>query len=196
MQTELEAKWLDIDLGILRAKLKSLGAKLVHPERLMRRKNFDFEAKPLEKIGGWVRVRDQGDKITMSYKQLNDRSLHGTKEVTVVVDDFQKTCEFLEDIGLKEFAVQETKREAWEVDGVEVAIDTWPWIPTFVEVEGMSEHDVRSVAERLGLEWSKALHGSVEIAYQAYYGVTDQELYNCPAIVFGPVPDWLERRRR
>lgn len=42
MQTELEAKFIDIDKNIVRQKLKAAGAKLVAPERLMRRRNFDY----------------------------------------------------------------------------------------------------------------------------------------------------------
>ena len=75
-------------------KLKGINAKLIHPERFMIRECFDYPDSSLEKIGGWVRVRDEGDKITMSYKQLNDRTLHGTKEVSVVVDNFNLTCNF------------------------------------------------------------------------------------------------------
>ena len=84
MQTEIEAKWLDIDLAKMRKRLLEVGAKLFAKERLMTRKVYDYPDKRLEKIGGWIRVRNEGDKITLSYKQLNDRTVHGTKEVTVV----------------------------------------------------------------------------------------------------------------
>jgi len=30
---------------------------------------------------------------------------------------------------------QETRREKWMLDDAEVTIDTWPWIPTFIEIE-------------------------------------------------------------
>ncbi|MBI2984013.1 MAG: CYTH domain-containing protein [Candidatus Kerfeldbacteria bacterium] len=196
MKTELEAKWLDIDPRDIRTKLRAGGAALVHAEILMRRKNFDYPDKRLEKIGGWVRVRNEGKKITLSYKQLNDRTLHGTKEVAVIVDDFERTCEFLRDIGLREFAIQETRREAWQLGSAEIVVDSWPWIPPFVEIESPDEPTLRRLAERLGLRWDESLHGSVEIAYQAYYDVTDQEIYNCPAVVFGPVPSWLAAKRK
>ena len=86
---------MNIDHNEIREKLRACGAELVQPERLMTRKVFDYEDKRLEKIGGWVRVRNEGDKTTMSYKQLNDRTLHGTKEATVVVDYFYKASIFL-----------------------------------------------------------------------------------------------------
>ncbi len=194
METEIEAKWLNIDVSELRKLLKNLGATLEHSERLMKRRVFDYPDKRLDKINGWVRVRDEGDKVTLSYKQLIDRSLHGTKEVTVVVDDFNTACNLLESIGLESFAYQETKRESWRLDGVEVEIDTWPWIPSFVEVEAKSEQSLKQAAQALGLDYSKALHGSVETAYQAVYNVTEAEVDSWEEIVFSDVPDWLKAK--
>jgi adenylate cyclase, class 2 len=195
MHTEIEAKFLNIDPDLLRKKLRSRNAKLVNTERTMRRKNYDFEDGRLQKISGWVRVRDEGNKVTLSYKQLNDRSLHGTKEVSITVLDFEDTCNFLESIGMKQKSYQVTKRESWLLDNVEVEIDSWPWIPQYVELEGSSEESVRSVASKLGLEWNKALHGSVEVAYQAYFDVTEDEIDAWEEITFIPTPDWLEAKR-
>lgn len=196
METEIEAKFLNIDVGALREALRRNGATLIHGERLMRRKNFDHTDSRLEKIGGWIRVRDEGDKTTLAYKQLIDRTLEGTKEISVVVSDFDKTCDFLLAIGMDNKSYQETKRERWELDEVEVTIDTWPWIPTFVELEGVSEGKIKGVAEKLGLDWAKAMHGSVETAYQASYGVSETEIDSWETIIFTPVPDWLEIRRK
>lgn len=195
MHTEIEAKFLDIEPEILRAKLTALGATLVNPERLMKRKNFDFEDGRLGQVNGWVRVRDEGDKITVSYKQLNDRTLHGTKEVSVTVDDFDQACDFLLSIGLKQKTYQETKRESWILDGAEIEIDTWPWVPSYVEIEASSEELVKSTATKLGLDWSKALHGSVEIVYQAKFDVTDADVDSWQEITFVDIPDWLEAKR-
>lgn len=196
MDTEIEAKWLNIDHDAMRQKLKAANATLVQPERLMIRRVFDYLDKRLEKVGGWVRVRNEGDKVTMSYKQLNDRTLHGTKEVTVVVDDFNRTCAFLESIGLEGYAYQETKRESWKLDGAEIELDTWPWIPGFVEIEAKSEEKLQNVASILGLDFSKALHGSVETAYQAVYDVTEEEVDAWDEIKFSDVPDWLAEKAK
>jgi len=196
MQIEIEAKFLDIDLLALREKLKSIGAKLVYPEKLMTRKVFDFPDHRLEKEGAWIRVRNEGDKITLSYKKLVDRSLHGTKEITVVVNDFDETCNLLLTLGFVQDSFQETKREKWTLEDSEITIDTWPWIPTFVELETSSEDKIKSLAKKLGLSWNEALHGSVETAYQKYYDVTEEEIDNWESITFIPVPDWLEIKRK
>lgn len=196
MQTEIEAKFLDIIPDNLRAVLRGVGAILIHEEILMKRKTFDDLGGNLRKIGGWIRVRDEGNKVTLAYKQLNDRTLHGTKEISLDVSSFEVMCDFLLATGFNCKSYQETKRERWELDGVEVTIDTWPWISPFVEIEGTREEDLKAVAKKLKLDWNSALHGSVETAYQAVYEVTEDEIDTWESIIFSPVPDWLEVRRK
>lgn len=196
MDTELEAKFLDINAEKLRILLGNNGAILIHPERLMRRKNFDYPDHRLEKIGGWIRIRDEGDQITLAYKQLVDRTIEGTKEISLTVENFDKMSNLLSAIGMHNKSYHETRRERWELDGIEVTIDTWPWIPTFVELEGPSEEKLKSTAKKLNLDWNRALHGSVENAYQAYYNATEEEIDGWESITFIPVPDWLEKRKK
>ena len=195
MKVEIEAKFLDIDKESIRKKLIDIGASLILSDRLMKRKNFDFPDGQLYKIDGWARVRNEGDKITMSYKQVDDRSLQGTKEVNLIVNNFDTACKFLESLGLEAKTYQETKRESWQLGDVEIEIDTWPWVPTFLEIEGPSEEKVKKTASKLGLDWSTALHGSVEIVYQKYYAVTDEEIDCWEEIIFIPVPKWLLKKK-
>lgn len=196
MKPEIEAKFLNVDHDQLRARLHELGAVCTNPERLMKRANFDYPDRRLNAVHGWVRVRNEGDKVTLAYKQLDHRGLDGTKEVQVTVDDFEGTVTFLKAIGLNQENYQETKRESWKLDGVEIELDTWPWIKPFIELEGQSEEQLQSVAKQLGLDWFTVMHGSVEVAYLAEYDVTEQEVDDWPEIVFGQVPDWLEKRRK
>jgi adenylate cyclase class 2 len=193
IEIEIEAKFLDIDPAALREKLKALGAALAQAEVLMKRKVFDH---PTNKQGDWLRVRDEGDKITMSYKQVVDRTVYGTKEITVKVSNFDDACAILAAAQLRLASYQETRRETWRLDDAEVMIDTWPWIPTFVEIEAPSEEKLKATVEKLGLDWAQALYGSVEPAYQKYYDVTEKEIDGWQEIVFGPVPDWLLKRKK
>lgn len=193
MEFEIEAKFLDINPEEIRGRLTKLGAKMVYLERMMRRKVFEH---PTNKENDWFRVRDEGDKITLSYKKLFDRSLHGTKEVVVEVGDFEKACDVLQGAQLKFVSCQETKREKWLLDGSEITIDTWPWIPTFIEIESPAEENVKDIALKLGLDWNKAMHGSVETAYQKYYNVTEEEVDGWDKIIFCDVPEWLEKKRK
>lgn len=190
IQPEIEATFINIDKDQLRAQLKELGAKLLQPEILMRRTIFNIDDH------SFVRVRDEGNRITMSYKRLDKLSLSGMKEICLDVNDYDDAINFVKVCGLNPKAVQETLREEWELDGVELDIDTWPWLPTFVEIEGPSEAAVKSVAEKLGLEIADALYGSVDEVYKIYYDVTNQDINYCPEIKFTDAPDWLASKRR
>lgn len=196
MDIELEAKFLDINAEEIRKLLKQNGGVLIHSERLMIRKNFDFPDNRLEKIGGWVRIRDEGDKIVLAYKQLVNRKIDGTKEISVEVKDLERTSDFLLAIGLNSKSWYETKRERWDLDGVGVTIDTWPWIPTFIEIESLNEEKIKETAKKLNLDWDRVMHGSVEIAYQKYYNVSEAEVDSWEVINFVLIPDWLEVKRK
>lgn len=197
MKTEIEAKFLNIDTDKIRAKLKKVGAILVYPERFMKRKTYDYPDERLKKIGAWIRVRDEGDnKITLSYKQLLDRSLHGTKEITLDVSDFETMCDFLQASGFDCKSYQETKREKWMIGESEITIDTWPWIPVCLEIESPSEDEIHKISDLLCFDWKEAIHGSIENAYQAVYNVTEEEIDSWEEITFIPVPDWLEIKKK
>ena len=193
MDTEIEAKFTDISPDNLRLKLKELGAELVYPERQMRRKVYEH---PTTKENDWFRVRDEGDKITMSYKKLNDRTLHGTQEISYTVPDFDQACRFLEAAHLKFVSYQETKRELWKLGDAEITIDTWPWIPTFTELEAKSEETIREIVTKLGLDWNLAIYGSVENVYTKHYNVTEEEVCDWEEITFIPAPEWLISKRK
>lgn len=138
MQTEFEATILDIEIQQVREKLKKVEAELVLPERLMRRYIFaPHNEKDLK--GTWVRVRDESDKVTMSLKKVEGNKIEDQKEICLTIDSFDEGYEFLKSIGLKQKAYQETKRELWTLNEVEITIDTWPGLEPFLEIEGESE---------------------------------------------------------
>lgn len=191
MPTEIEVKFLNVDHESMRIRLKELGAVCKHPNRLTKRLVLDFPDKRLRKIAGWVRIRDEGDRVTLSYKQLNTRSISGMQEAEVGVDDFAKAEVFLKAIGLESYAYQETRRESWELDDVQIELDEWPWIQPFVEIEAHDATAVWRVIDKLGLDRNKVLYGSVEVAYQAEYDVTEEEVDDWEQITFTPIPKWL-----
>lgn len=190
INSEIEATFINIDKDALRAKLKASGAELLQPEILMRRTIFDVDDH------SFARVRDEGNKITMSYKHLDELSLSGMKEACVEVNDFQEAVNILLALGHKIKAEQEALREEWLLDGVKIDIDTWPWLPSYVEIEGPSEDAVKTVSAKLGFDMKDAYYGSVDRIYQIYYDVTDADINYCPEIKFTDIPEWLAAKRR
>jgi adenylate cyclase class 2 len=95
-----------------------------------------------------------------------------------LIDNFEKGEEFLKTLGCKEKAYQETKRELWKLDNVEICIDTWPFLEPFVEVEGKSENEVKNVSEKLGFDYSKALFCAVSSIYNMKYNISCEVIDN------------------
>ncbi|MBR1796253.1 class IV adenylate cyclase [Candidatus Saccharibacteria bacterium] len=190
MNNEIEAQFLNINKDEIRKKLREAGANLEKPEVLMRRVVFDTGPH------SFARVRDEGDKILMTYKNVaDDHSILGTKGVNLMVNDYDDAILFLRGCGLEIKAHQETRREIWMLGEVEICIDTWPWIPTFIEIEGPTEDSVWSTAEKLGLDRKMAKFGSVDTTYQHYYGIEPDVInLHTPEILFDMTPpDWVVR---
>ena len=170
MKIEYEAKFLNIDKDEIRRRLLESGAELIKPEFLQKRFNFHLPG-DLREDKAWLRVRNEGDKITLSLKKIEGKEIHHQKELTVDVSDFDTSVAILKAIGCEIRMYQETKRELWKLDGAEVTIDSWPFLEPFVEVENDSEQNVRSVAEKLGFDWGKAVFGPVGKVYKMKYKI-------------------------
>ncbi|KKR05276.1 MAG: hypothetical protein UT32_C0021G0004 [Parcubacteria group bacterium GW2011_GWC2_39_14] len=110
MYTEFEATILDINVKALRRKLKDVGAKLIYPERLMRR--YIFAPFQKDKIHGtWVRVRDEGDKITMSLKVVSGKKIEDQKEICLTIDSFEEGYDFFETSWFETKSVSRNKKK-------------------------------------------------------------------------------------
>lgn len=194
MEVELEAKFLGVDPATIRKRLKVCGATCAYPERLMKRKVFDFPDNRLHEKQCWLRVRDEGNAVTMSIKQQRNTSLHGTTDRTISVSDFDATCALLISLGLVEKSYQETKRELWTLNDAEVTIDTWPWIPSFVEIEAPHEGLLRDVVATLGFLMSSAVHGGVASGvYERYLDVGEHVVNLWPVIRFEDPCPWPQK---
>ncbi len=196
MDIEYEATFININKEEIRKKLKKVGAKLVKPEFVQKRVNFHLP-KGHENENAWMRIRDEQNKITMSYKEINGEKIENQKEINLVIDDFKTGEEFLISIGCQRKSYQETKREIWELDGVEICIDEWPFLEPFVEVEGKSEKEVKAVSEKIGFDYSKALFCPAGDIYSKKYNISSQVISNkISKITFGMKNPFLKFRNK
>lgn len=168
MKAEIEVKFLDVNFDDVRAKLTALGGLCEQPMREMRRVTIDNDFMKTGK-DAFLRVRDEGRKVTMTYKQFDNLSVDGAKEIEVEVSNYEDTIALLDQAGLKATSRQHTKRETWRLDGVEIMLDEWPWLKPYIEIEGKSEEALKRVAKQLGFNWSNAVFGDVMQAYRAEY---------------------------
>lgn len=167
MNTEIEAKFVNVDHDKVRAMLRQLGATLEQPSRLMRR--VVIHTPEMSKRDAFVRIRDEGYRTTITYKQFDADSVDGAKEYEVEVSSFDEAINIFKAAGLVYDTFQESKRENWVLDGVEIMLDEWPWLKPYLEIEGHSEERVQEVAQKLGFDWSQAIFGGVANVYRQQY---------------------------
>ncbi|MNX71504.1 CYTH domain protein [compost metagenome] len=193
MNTEIEAKFVNVDHEVIRQLLNEIGATLEHPMRLMKRVTID--SSEMKAKNAFVRVRDQGDKVTLTYKQFDELSVNGAKEIEVTVSNFDETIGLFAAAGLPHGSFQESKRETWKLGSTEIVLDAWPWLNPYIEIEGESEDDVMAIATQLGLNWSDAVFGDVMAAYRVQYphlGLNDT-VGNISEVRFDdPLPELLK----
>ncbi len=200
MNTEIEVKFLHINHEEIRVRLKDAGFVCVIPMRLMRRAIIDYADRRLQVSvpNSYIRVRDEGDKVTLTYKQFASLSIDGAQEIEVVTSSFEDTVKIFTAIGLEVVSLQESKRETWKNENCEVVLDEWPWLDPYIEIEAPTESEVREVSVQLGLDWSEAKFGDVMVAYRDQYPYLNetQTVGKVPEVLFdAPLPDLLKETK-
>lgn len=173
MQKEIEAKFLNQNHNLIRSKLKSLGATCEYPMKLVRRTVMDYPDRSLQRKRAWVRLREElNGTVELMLKQVAADSLGQTFEQAVVVADYEDAKKFAIALGLEVKSEQESKRELWHLDDVEIMLDEWPWVKPFIEIEALTEAEVKNTAKILDLKWADAKFGSITPVYMAEFDLT------------------------
>ena len=178
MHIEHEARVLEINKEKLEQKLLSLGAKKIADFNYKRRV-YDFTPKDNHK---WIRLRTDGTNTTLTIKEFVKDSIDGTKEMEIKVSDFEETNKMLNELGYTAHTYQENLRTRYLLDGVEIDIDTWPYIPTYVEIEGKDANEVNKTIELLGLDRTKLTTLDVQSVFREFYQI---DIKKMPILKFG-----------
>ncbi len=194
MKTEFEITFLNIDREKLVNKIKNLWWICIKENTLMRRHVFEL-ANDVEHMC-YFRVRDEGDKITTTYKELWEwvKDIESVKELETTVWDFDAMIWIFKKAGLVPFKYEESYREIWEVNWeIEIMIDLWPWLNLFVEIEWESEELVRKYTELLWFDYSKWIFGSVSEIYKIELGIDFEAFRDIKEITFDKIPKKNEK---
>ena len=167
MKTEYEIRVLEINKEEIVNKLKKLGAIM---KGNFKQKRYVYDLKPAEN-GKWIRLRTNGKVTTLTYKDIVSNTLDGTKEVEFEVEDFDKANEFLEKIGFINRSYQENERIQFILNNVEIDIDSWPMIPTYMEIEGKSEEEVLNMKKVLNIDESNVTTLNCDDIYRQIYKI-------------------------
>jgi adenylate cyclase, class 2 len=170
MNKEIETQVLDVNSKDIIARLRKLHAK-EYPEVLQKRWVFDINGgkKKNASVGAWLRLRQVGKLNTLAYKNKKGAGVSETEEIEVYVDDFDKTAKILQKINVfTGIFYQENKRKKFVLNDIEFTLDTWPLIPTYLEIETKSEKKLKEGLKLLSLEGKDLGHIGTCAIYEKY----------------------------
>lgn len=175
MEKEIEVRFLEIDKEALIKKLSELGAKDLGDNMLEEIIFYDKDLKWREEHKH-IKLRKSGDKVTVTYKENKGQKIDSAVEIEFEVSDMKKAEALLEKTGVVGHRHQQKMRHKFKLGEVIADIDTWPKVPTYVELEGPSEEVIREVAQKLGLDWAKAVTLSPAIVLENVYKIPVRQM--------------------
>jgi adenylate cyclase class 2 len=170
---EIEAKFLDININKLRKLIKKNGGKKIHKMMLYERYVFKLQTGE----NGYIRTRQENGKVTITIKKYPKDSKYAIESEIEINSSLEEAKNFLLAGGFHIKAYQQTLREKWQINGCpEIAIDTIPGIPTYVELECNNEKEIKRVAKLLELDFNKAEYGAYDKQFLDYYGILRENI--------------------
>ena len=165
IKIELEVKILDINEWDIKRKLSELGAKKLGGSNF-RRYVYDFSPVDMNK---WIRLRTDGNKSSLTIKEILSDDIDGTKESEIEVSSFDTTHNMLEELWYQHKSYQENKRESYILDDVNIEIDSWPMIPTYLEIEWNSEKSILDIVIKLWYNINDVTSINTKKVYSHYW---------------------------
>jgi predicted adenylyl cyclase CyaB len=167
---EIEAKFYVMNLNGVRMRLQSLEARLIQERVLEINIRFDLPGGGLRSEGRVIRLRrDTEAKFTYKGPSTVEQGILNHIEIEFTVGDFEKAKAFIEAIGYQPFFYYEKYRTTYDVQTSEVSthvmLDELPY-GNFVEIEGESPDTIRSVANKLDLNWDTAIPTSYHLLFE------------------------------
>ena len=173
MKSEVEIRLLDCNVEQIISNLERNNALFIG-EWLQVRNCYDFN--PVRE-NSWIRLRTNGKETTLTIKEILNNNIDGTKELEITVNDFNDTDELLNKLGYFARSHQENKRIRYMLDNVEIDIDSWPYIPSYVEFEAESEEDIKNVCKKLNIDFNELTTLDVVGIYK-HYGYDSKAMDN------------------
>lgn len=155
---EIEVKFLDVDPKAMETKFVKIGAKKAF-DRVFKSRVFDYPDLRLNSDAAWIRLRDESDKITLSFKKRLGRGGDGGKtndkgmiEHEVIVNDFDKTSDIFLAAGFIQKFYEEKRRIRYMLGDIEFDIDFVPMLKPYLEIESDDWAKIDKAIKLLGLD--------------------------------------------
>jgi predicted adenylyl cyclase CyaB len=155
----------------MRLQLKSLGATCIG-KHVMRIAVYN-PVNPTTDV--YIRVRDEGTRITLTTKRDLDQEFQIENEVSMESNETNmiQMHQIMLAMGNTLRYRVDKRREIWVLDGLtEVAIDTYPGAPTYMEVESLNLTRLATAINQLGLKVEARIQA--RDIYNWFYGMTNR----------------------
>jgi predicted adenylyl cyclase CyaB len=146
MPLEYEYQFFNYDKSTIIKSIKKIGFK--------NKGQFIFRimlfSHPLNTPGSYIRIRDEGYRITLTYKTKDPKS-NFENEDEVLIDNFDNGVKILFGLGCKKKFYYEKIREIWSVNDNEIIFDINPGAPERMEIETSNKKDLDALTKHLQL---------------------------------------------
>ena len=147
MPKEFEHAFYDFNKKDIISKIKDMKGK--HKGTYLFR--VQILVHPLNAPDTYVRVRDEGFRITMTYKLHSPKEKYPQEE-EIVIDNFDNGVTLLLGLGCKKKYYYEKIREIWDVKNTEVVFDSNPGVDDRLEVESKTLKEMKEMIKIFNLQ--------------------------------------------
>lgn len=158
------------------SKMTSEDKKLI--EKFMSSKIADIFSSYQINPNKWIRLRQTGDKATLTIKHILGRytdengvrhhDVNNVLEYEVPISDFEGMRKNLELLGYYHKNYQEKRRIQYKYNGLEIDIDLWPYIPAYMEIEADSMDQITSLVDLLQISYGDMVSMNTDDVYTKY----------------------------
>jgi predicted adenylyl cyclase CyaB len=97
-----------------------------------------------------IRIRDEGYRITMTYKENTNKEFQNENEV--IINDFEQGVNIFLGLGCKKKYYFEKMREIWNISNTEIVFDTSPGLTEIMEIESQTKKELLEIVALLKLD--------------------------------------------
>ncbi|MFQ5474433.1 MAG: class IV adenylate cyclase [Candidatus Nanoarchaeia archaeon] len=145
---------LEVDIQDVINKLEEFGANKIF-EGDLEAEFFDFKDLRLKKDKKMLRLRVKRNHSELTFKErISKDEAKIMKEHETDLDNPESMRTILSSLGLKKIGEMKKHRVSYSLDNVRFEFDTFPNIPTFLEIESDNVSELKLWVENLGFSWS------------------------------------------
>lgn len=158
MANECETKILEVNKVEIVQKLEGLGSKKLQEIRLFVDWYCTKGSNP-DSHPWYLRIRKYSDgraECTWKSKPVESGIMRTHKEINFMLPEPDQLAALFTELDLEVYAHQEKDRISYQLKDWRFDMDTYPGIPTYLEIEGKDETHIKEAIALLGLENFKA----------------------------------------